>query len=166
MQTAFGRLPRRNGMSLLEQLDDDLKNAMLARDEDRKRTLRSVKTAATNALVEKRTAEGMEATLSDEEVLKVIARQANQRRDSITEFSKAGRMDLVTPEQAELAILESYLPQQLGADQVRLVVQQVIAETGASSAKDMGMVMRTAMARLQGQADGKLVNQLARELLG
>jgi uncharacterized protein len=166
MQTAKGRLPRRNGMSLLEQLDDDLKNAMLARDEDRKRTLRSVKTAATNALVEKRTAEGMEATLSDEEVLKVIARQANQRRDSITEFSKAGRMDLVTPEQAELAILESYLPQQLGADQVRLVVQQVIAETGASSAKDMGMVMRTAMARLQGQADGKLVNQLARELLG
>jgi uncharacterized protein len=166
MQTAKGRLPRRNGMSLLEQLDDDLKNAMLARDEDRKRTLRSVKTAATNALVEKRTAEGMEATLSDEEVLKVIARQANQRRDSIAEFSKAGRMDLVTPEQAELAILESYLPQQLGADQVRLVVQQVIAETGASSAKDMGMVMRTAMARLQGQADGKLVNQLARELLG
>ena len=153
-------------MSLLEQLDDDLKNAMLARDEDRKRTLRSVKTAATNALVEKRTAEGMGATLSDEEVLKVIARQANQRRDSIAEFSRAGRMDLVTPEQAELVILESYLPQQLGADQVRLVVQQVIAETGASSAKDMGMVMRTAMARLQGQADGKLVNQLARELLG
>lgn len=153
-------------MSLLEQLDSDLKAAMLARDEDRKRTLRSIKTAAANALVEKRSDEGMAAVLSDEEVLKVIAKQASQRRDSIAEFSKAGRMDLVAQEQAELAILESYLPQQLGPDEVKAVVQQVIADTGASSAKDMGAVMRAAMARLQGRADGKLVNQYARELLG
>jgi hypothetical protein len=153
-------------MSLLEQLDSDLKAAMLARDEDRKRTLRSVKTAAANALVDKRTTEGMTAVLSDEEVLKVIAKQASQRRDSIAEFSKAGRMDLVAPEQAELAILQEYLPKQLGPDEVAAIVQQVIAETGASSAKDMGVVMRTAMARLQGLADGKQVNQLVRELLG
>ncbi len=152
-------------MSLLEQLDSDLKAAMLARDEDRKRTLRAVKTAAANALVERRATEGMAAALSDDDVLKVIAKQANQRRDSIAEFSKAGRMDLVAPEQAELAILEGYLPKQLGEDEVRAVVQQVIVETGASSAKDMGLVMRTAMARLQGLADGKLVNQAARELL-
>ena len=153
-------------MSLLEQLDTDLKAAMLARDEDRKRTLRSVKTAAANALIEKRTTEGMAAALSDEEVLKVIAKQANQRRDSIAEFSKAGRLELVAQEQAELAILESYLPKQLERDEVEAVVRQVIAETGASSAKDMGLVMRASMARLQGLADGKLVNQLARELLG
>ncbi len=153
-------------MTLLEQLDSDLKAAMLARDDDRKRTLRSVKTATANALVEKRTTEGMAAALSDDEVLKVIAKQASQRRDSIAEFSKAGRMDLVAQEQAELAILENYLPKQLGADEVKAVVQQVIADTGASSAKDMGAVMRAAMARLQGQADGKLVNQYARELLG
>ncbi len=153
-------------MTLLEQLDSDLKAAMLARDEDRKRTLRSVKTATANALVEKRTTEGMTAALSDDEVLKVIAKQASQRRDSIAEFSKAGRMDLVAQEQAELAILQTYLPQQLGADEVKAVVQQVIADTGASSAKDMGAVMRAAMVRLQGQADGKLVNQYARELLG
>jgi uncharacterized protein len=152
-------------MSLLEQLDRDLKAAMLARDEDRKRTLRSIKTAATNALIEKRTAEGMAAALSDEEVLKVIARQANQRRDSIAEFSKAGRLELVAQEQAELAILEGYLPKQLEQDEVEAVVRQVIAETGASSAKDMGLVMRASMARLQGLADGKLVNQIARELL-
>jgi uncharacterized protein YqeY len=153
-------------MTMLEQLDNDLKAAMLARDEDRKRTLRSVKTAAANALVEKRTTEGMTAALSDDEVLKVIAKQASQRRDSIAEFSKAGRMDLVAQEQAELAILQTYLPQQLGADEIKAVVQQVIVDTGASSAKDMGAVMRAAMARLQDRADGKLVNQYARELLG
>jgi uncharacterized protein YqeY len=153
-------------MSLLEQLDNDLKAAMLARDEDRKRTLRSVKTAAANALVEKRTTEGMAATLNDEEVLKVINKQASQRRDSIVEFSKAGRMDLVAQEQAELAILEGYLPRQLAPDEVKAVVLQVIAETGATGAKDMGIVMRTAMARLQGLADGKQVNQMVRELLG
>ncbi len=153
-------------MTLLEQLDNELKEAMLARDEDRKRTLRSVKTAAANALVEKRTAEGLDAALSDEEVLKVIAKQASQRRDSIEEFSKAGRMDLVGPEQAELAILERYLPKQMDAAEIKAVVEQVIVDTGASSPKEMGLVMRTAMARLQGQADGKLVNQYARELLG
>jgi hypothetical protein len=153
-------------MSLLEQLDSDLKAAMLARDENRKVTLRSVKAAATNALVDKRTTEGMSAALSDEEVLKVITKQASQRRDSIAEFSKAGRMDLVAQEQAELAVLEEYLPQQLGPDEIKAVVQQVITETGASGAKDIGVVMRTAMARLQGRADGKLVNQFARELLG
>jgi uncharacterized protein YqeY len=108
----------------------------------------------------------MTAALSDDEVLKVIAKQASQRRDSIAEFSKAGRMDLVAQEQAELAILQTYLPQQLGADEIKAVVQQVIADTGASSAKDMGAVMRAAMARLQDRADGKLVNQYARELLG
>jgi hypothetical protein len=139
---------------------------MLARDEDRKRTLRSVKTAAANALVEKRTTEGIAATLNDEEVLKVINKQASQRRDSIVEFSKAGRMDLVAQEQAELAILEGYLPRQLAPDEVKAVVLQVIAETGATGAKDMGIVMRTAMARLQGLADGKQVNQMVRELLG
>jgi uncharacterized protein YqeY len=153
-------------MSLLEQLDSDLRAAMLARDEDRKRTLRSVKTAVANALVDKRSTEGMGTALDDEEVLKVISKQASQRRDSIAEFTKAGRMDLVAPEQAELAILQAYLPKQLGPDEVSTIVQQVIAETGASSAKDMGIVMRTAMARLQGLADGKQVNQLVRELLG
>jgi hypothetical protein len=153
-------------MSLLEQLDSDLKAAMLARDEDRKRTLRSVKTAVANTLIDKRATEGMTASLNDEEVLKVIHKQASQRRDSIAEFTKANRMDLVAQEQAELAILNGYLPRQLGPDEVRAVVQQVIAETGATGPRDLGLVMRTAMARLQGMADGKQVNQHARDLLG
>lgn len=153
-------------MSLLEQLDSDLKAAMLARDEDRKRTLRAVKTALANAVVEKRGTEGMAASLSDDEVLKVIAKQASQRRDSIAEFTKGGRPELAAQEEAELAILQGYLPQQLGREEIMDVVQQVIAETGATSVKDMGVVMRGAMARLQGRADGKLVNQVAVELLG
>lgn len=152
-------------MTLLEQLDADLKTAMLARDEDRKRTLRSVKTAVSNVLVEKRGNSGTDAALSDDEVLKLIQKQASQRRDSIAEFSKAGRNDLVAIEEAELAILQTYLPQQLDAASVRAVVQQVIAESGATSAQQMGVVMRAAMAQLQGRADGKLVNQLVRELL-
>lgn len=153
-------------MTLLDQLDSDLKAAMLARDEDRKRAVRSIKTAVANAQVEKRTAEGIDAALSDEEVLKVIAKQANQRRESIAEFSKAGRMDLVAEEQAELNVLQGYLPQQLSADEVTAIVRQVIGETGASGPKDLGAVMRAAMPRLQGLADGKLVNQIARDLLG
>lgn len=153
-------------MILVEQIDQDLKAAMLARDEDRKRTLRSVKTAFANTLVEKRASEGLHAALNDEEALKVITKQASQRRDSIAEFSKAGRNDLVAIEEAELAVLEEYLPKQLDLGEMQAIVQQVISETGATSAKDMGLVMRTAMARMQGRADGKLVNQLVREALG
>jgi uncharacterized protein YqeY len=141
-------------MSLQEQLDHDLKEAMLARDETRKRTLRLVKAAIAYALVEKRTAGELTPTLSDAEVLQVITKQARQRRDSIAEFSKAGRLDLVAEEQAELAILEPYLPRQLDAAEVRAIVQQAIADTGASGPKDMGRVMSAAMARVQGLADG------------
>lgn len=152
-------------MSLQEQLDHDLKEAMLARDETRKRTLRLVKAAIAYTLVEKRTAGELTPTLSDAEVLQVITKQARQRRDSIAEFSKAGRLDLVAEEQAELAILEPYLPRQLDAAEVRAIVQQVIADTGASGPKDMGRVMSAAMARVQGLADGATVSQFARELL-
>lgn len=159
--------PNRHGvaMSYQEQLDHDLKEAMLARDETRKRTLRLVKAAIAYAQVEKRTAGEQTATLSDAEVLQVFTKQARQRRDSIAEFSKAGRLDLVAEEQAELAILEPYLPRQLDAAEVRAIVQQAIADTGASGPKDMGRVMSAAMARVQGLADGQVVSQLARELL-
>ncbi len=152
-------------MSLLEQLDQDLKTAILAQDDVRKRTVRSVKAACSNALVEKRADAGLDTSLTDDEVLKVIAKQANQRRDSIAEFSKAGRMDLVVPEQEELAVLMTYLPQPLGQSEIEAIVRQVIAETGASAPSDLGLVMRSAMPRLQGKADGKTVNEIARALL-
>lgn len=152
-------------MSLLEQLDADLKSAMLARDEVRKRTIRSAKTASVNALVDKRQTAGPDATLTDDEVLAVIAKQAKQRRDSIEEFQKAGRSDLVAQEQAELEILEGYLPRQLSEKEITNIVSQVIADVGATSPKDLGQVMRVAMPQVRGQADGKLVNQIARDLL-
>lgn len=152
-------------MSLLEQLDQDLKAAILAQDDVRKRTVRSVKAACSNALVEKRADAGLDTSLTDDEVLKVIAKQANQRRDSITEFSKAGRMDLVVPEKEELAVLMAYLPQPLGQSEIEAIVRQVIAETGASVPADLGLVMRSAIPRLQGKADGKTVNEIARALL-
>lgn len=152
-------------MSLLEQIDQDLKAAMLAKDDARKRALRSIKTACSNALVEKRGEAGPDATLTDDDVRAVIAKQAKQRRDSIAEFSKAGRLDLVVPEEEELVVITSYLPQMLSREDVEAVLRQVIAETGASRPADLGLVMRTAMPRLQGKADGKMVNEVARALL-
>lgn len=152
-------------MNLQQQIDADLKAAMLARDEPRKLALRSVKTAMQNAVVEKRSSAGLDATLTDEEVLQVINQQAKQRRESISEFSRAGRDDLVPNEESQLAVLEEYLPQQLSREEIAVVVQSVIDESGAQGPKDLGIVMRSSMAQLQGKADGKLVNEVARELL-
>ena len=152
-------------MSLLDQLNNDLKAAMLAKDDVRKRAIRSVKTAVMNALVEKRGQAGPDITLNDEEVLAVIAKQAKQRRESIVEFRKAGRDDLVAQEEAELAVLETYLPRQLSREEVVEVVRAIIDEVGATSLRDIGLVMRPAMAKLRGRADGKVVNEVARELL-
>ncbi len=152
-------------MSLQQQIDADLKAAMLARDETRKSALRSVKTAIQNAVVEKRSTAGLDASLTDEEVLQLIKQQAKQRRESISEFTAGGRLDLVPNEEAQLAILEEYLPQQLSREQITVVVQAVIAEIGAQGPKDLGIVMRGSMAQLGDQADGKLVNEVARALL-
>ncbi len=152
-------------MSLQQQIDADLKTAMLARDEPRKMALRSVKTAIQNAVVEKRSSAGMDASLTDDEVLQLINQQAKQRRESISEFTAGGRLDLVPNEETQLAILEEYLPQQLGREEITVVVQAVIVETGAQGPKDLGIVMRGSMAQLGNRADGKLVNEVARELL-
>lgn len=152
-------------MALRGQLDADLLDAMRAQDEVRKLALRSAKTAILNAEIEKRGQEGPDAKLTTDEVLAVIGKQAKQRRESIAEFSKAGRDDLVQQEAAELAVLESYLPRQLTPEEISAVVRQVILEVGATDPKQVGLVMRSAMDRLRGQADGKLVNQIARDLL-
>lgn len=152
-------------MALLDQLDRDLKAAMLARDQVRRETIRSVKTALLNALVDKRAREGPHATLDENETLKVIAQQAKQRRDSIAEFEKAGRTDLAERERAELAVLEEYLPQQASMTEITAVVREVIAEVGAANPKQIGLVMGPAMERLQGRADGRTVNKVARDLL-
>lgn len=151
-------------MSLREQLMADLKEAMRHRDVVRKRTIRSV-IAAINTAETELDSSGERVTLKDDDILVIIAKQAKQRRESIVEYRKGGREDLVAEEEAELAILQTYLPQQLTRDEIEVEARQVIDEVGASSPGDIGKVMKPLMARLKGQADGSLVNQVVRELL-
>ena len=146
-------------MDLRDQLNNDLKDAMKSKDKLRTETLRGLKSAVRYAEIEAGTEFG------DEEIAAVIAKQAKQRRDSITEFQKAQRTDLVDKETAELAILEQYLPDQLSESEIKDKARAIIAELGVTDIKGMGQVMKHLMADLQGQADGKVVNQVVRELL-
>jgi uncharacterized protein YqeY len=151
-------------MDLREQLMEDLKEAMRQRDEQRKRTIRSViaaiKQAETNL-----DASGNRVTLDDTDILMLITKQAKQRQESIVEYDRGGRDDLVAEEKAELAILQAYLPRQLTEEEIEAEARRVMAEVRASGPRDIGKVMRPLMARLRGQADGRLVNQIVRELL-
>jgi uncharacterized protein YqeY len=151
-------------MDLRDQLMDDLKEAMRQRDERRKTTIRSVIAAIKNEETELDSS-GERVSLDDEGILLLIAQQAKQRRDSITEYRRGGREDLVAEEEAELAILQTYLPRQLTREEIEAEARRVIAEVGASGPRDMGKVMKPLMARLRDRVDGKEVNQVVRELL-
>jgi uncharacterized protein YqeY len=147
-------------MSLTEQLTKSIAEAMKARDQVRLSTLRMLKAGLTNREVERG------RPLNDAEELQVVAGLVKQRRESIDQFGKGGRQDLVDKETAELAILETYLPPALGAEDLERIVSEVVAETGAASPKDMGKVMKGVMARLAGATvDGKAVNELVRKKL-
>jgi uncharacterized protein YqeY len=148
-------------MSLEERLDADLKDAMRRGQETRKLAIRSAKTAIMMAKVA-----GEEArTLTDDEVLAIIARQVKQRRDSITEFAKGGRQDLIDQEQAEIDVLTVYLPAQMDEAAVRVRAQAVITELGVTDLKGVGPVMKRLTAELRGLADGQVINRVVRELL-
>ena len=148
-------------MTLEDQLNADLKDAMRAGDEPRKLAIRAVKTAITEAKVA-----GTELRmLSDADVLNIIAKQVKQRRESIVEFSRAGRQDLVDEEQAEINVLLPYLPVQLSENEIRAHAQEVIAELGVTDMKGIGPVMKRMTADLRGQADGQTINRIVRELL-
>jgi uncharacterized protein YqeY len=146
-------------VSLSEQLQADMKNAMRDGDAHRRDTLRMVIAAVQNSAKEKREA------LSDEEVLAVITKQVKTRRESIKAFHDAGRDDLADKEQSEIDVLAPYLPAQLGEDEVRALVIEAVASTGASSPKEMGRVMGALMPKVKGRADGKLVSSLVNEEL-
>lgn len=146
-------------MSLKEQLNQELHEAMKARDARRRDTLRQVLTGINYLEVE------VGHPLSDAEVLDVIRRDAKRHRESIEEFHKGGRQDLVEQEQAELAILETYLPQQMGRAEIEALVRQAINDLGVSGKAQAGLVMKHLMAQVKGRADGKLVNQVVQELL-
>lgn len=148
-------------MTLEEQLAADLKEAMRNGDETRKLAIRSVKTAITEAKVS-----GTEArVLTDQDVLAIIAKQIKQRRDSAAEFAKGGRIDLVAKEEAEIAVLQPYLPEQLDDEAIRQRAEAVISELGVTDLKGMGPVMKRLSAELRGRADGQAINRIVRELL-
>lgn len=148
-------------MSLKEKLTADMKEAMKAREEGRQRlgVIRMVRGA-----IRQQEIDGQKE-LDDDAVLAVISKEVKQRRDSIEEFKKGGREDLVAQNEAEIAVLMAYLPQQMAEGEIRKLVQDAIAATGASSPKEMGKVMKELMPKVKGRADGKLVNQIIRELL-
>lgn len=152
-------------MSLEARIAEEMKQAMKRGDRERTAVLRMVRSRIQEAAVKARAERGRDAALSEDEVVGVIASYAKQRRDSIDSYRQGGREDLAEKEEAELAMLQDYLPAQLSEDELRQIVAETIREAGASSAADMGKVMGKVMPRVQGKADGKLVNRLVREML-
>lgn len=154
-------------MSLKDQLDADLREAMRAGEETRRSTLRLLITAIRNAEIPpegaRDTATRMD--LDDEAVLDVIRREVKQRRDSIDAYAKAGRKDLVDKEEAELGILSAYLPAQMSRDEIEAVVREIIGRVGASGPADKGKVMPVIMAELRGKAEGRDINAVVTDLL-
>jgi uncharacterized protein YqeY len=147
-------------MSLKDQLANDLKDAMRARDERRREVLRMAIAAVHNAEIAAGDA------LDDEAVLGVLGSEAKRRRESIAEFGKAGRTDLVEKEEGELEVLQTYLPEQLSREEIVAAAKRVIEQTGATSMKDLGKVMPALIQELRGRADGRAANEAVRELLG
>lgn len=151
-------------MGLREKLMDDLKVAMREKDETRKRAIRSVLAALKQAETELGT-DGQRVSMDEEDILYVIGKQAKERQESIDAFRSGGREDLVAREEADLAILQDYLPRQMSSGEIEAEARQVIAEVGATGPQDIGKVMKPLMARLRGRADGSLANQIVREIL-
>jgi uncharacterized protein YqeY len=148
-------------MPLMEQLTKTMAEAMKAHDQVRLATVRMLKAALMNREVERG------RPLTDVEELLVVAMLVKQRKDSIDQYARGGRQDLVDKETAELAILEAYLPPAVDAGELERVVTEAIAETGAASPRDMGKVMKAVMAKLAGaQVDGKAVSDIVRRKLG
>jgi len=148
-------------MAIVEQINKDLTQAMKAKDQLRLDTLRMVKTALKNREID------AGHPLDDAEAIKVMNTQVKQRREAAEQFTKGNRQELADKELAEVKIIESYLPASLGEAEIEKIVAETIAQLGATSAKDIGNVMKAVMAKLAGQSvDGKLVNNLVRQKLG
>ena len=150
-------------MTLFQRVDADLKDAMRAKDTIRLGVLRMLKSALKYGAIEK---SGADAELNDADAVQVIRKQAKQRQDSIESFEKGGRLELAEKEKAELAILNSYLPQQLGPDELSKVVRETIAEVGAASKAQMGAVMKALQAKAAGRVDGKSLSAEVQKQLG
>jgi uncharacterized protein len=149
-------------MTLQSQVDNDIKEAMRARETVRLNALRLLKSAMKNAAIEKG---GAETMLDDAEASAVIRRQIKQRHDAIEGFEKGGRLELAAAERAEIEVLSAYLPAALSPDEVTALAREAIAEAGATSKQQMGAVMKIATAKAAGRADGKTLSQAVQKLL-
>ncbi|RFB17563.1 GatB/YqeY domain-containing protein [Bacillus sp. HNG] len=147
-------------MSLLERLNNDMKTAMKNKEKDRLSVIRMVKAALQNEGIKLGTSE-----LTEEAELTVLTRELKQRKDSLREFSNAGREDLVNKIQTEIEILEVYLPEQLSEEDLVEIVKETVQEVNASSKADMGKVMAAIMPKVKGKADGGLVNKIVQQQL-
>ncbi|MDR0879267.1 MAG: GatB/YqeY domain-containing protein [Clostridioides sp.] len=143
-------------MSLKQKLQDDLKTSMKNKDVVRKSVVTLVRAAIKQIEVDNR------VELGDDEVVDVVSKQMKQRRDSLVEFQKAGRQDLIDQTEAEIEVLKEYLPQQLSDEELQEIVKTTISEVGATSMKDMGKIMSAIQPKVKGRADGKRVNELVR----
>ncbi|AKS38962.1 MULTISPECIES: GatB/YqeY domain-containing protein [Anoxybacillus] len=146
-------------MSLLERLNNDMKQAMKNKEKDKLSVIRMVKSALQNEAIK------LGKTLTEDEELTVLSRELKQRKDSLQEFEKAGRTDLVDKVKEEITVLELYMPKQLSEEELVQIVKETIAEVGASSKADMGKVMGAIMPKVKGKADGSLVNKLVQQHL-
>ncbi|RXT14829.1 GatB/YqeY domain-containing protein [Ammoniphilus sp. CFH 90114] len=147
-------------MSLLDKLNDELKQAMKDKDKLKLSVIRMVKSSIKNEEINQ---QGKE--LTEDQVLTLVNRELKQRRDSLQEFENAGREDLAEQTRAEIEVLLTYLPTQLTEEEIRQIVQESVEQVGATSKKDLGKVMGAIMPKVKGKADGNLVNKIVQELL-
>ncbi|MBI5774765.1 MAG: GatB/YqeY domain-containing protein [Verrucomicrobia bacterium] len=147
-------------MSFTDRLGQDIKAAMLARDADRLGALRLLKSALGYAQIERKN-----ENLSDAEIISIVQKEVKKRRDAIEQFEKGGRPEQAAKEKAEMTVLEGYLPTPLTPEELEQLVRAAIQETGATSKKDMGVVMKAAQAKAAGRADGKTISTLVGKLL-
>lgn len=148
-------------MSLEAKVMEQLKQAMRDKNEAALRTLRAIK----SAILMEKTSVGAKETLTEAEEVKIIQKMIKQRKDSIAIFTEQNRHDLAEKEQEEVAVLENFLPQQLSAEELQAAVREIIAQTGAASAADLGKVMGQASRQLAGRADGKAIADMVKSLL-
>jgi uncharacterized protein YqeY len=143
---------------LKDEIYEDLKKAMKAREEVRVRTLRMAVAAIKNKLVDKK-------DLGDEDVIEILTKEAKLRKDSIEEYTKANREDLAQSEREELEIINEYLPEKMGEDELRTIILDAIEEQNVNSPTGLGLIMKTVMPKVKGRADGKRVNKMVRDIL-
>ncbi|WP_018617889.1 GatB/YqeY domain-containing protein [Spirosoma luteum] len=148
-------------MSLKQQIDADIKQAMLAKDQDKLRALRAIK----SMILLEETKEGQHGDLKPEDETRILTKAVKQRKDSADIYRQQNRPDLLTVEEAEIAVIEKYLPQQLSEAELKEKLQTIMNRIGASASSDMGKVMGVATKELAGQADGKAISAMVKTLL-